>query len=370
MSAPNVSVNLKDGRSYDIVIDSGLMAKTGDYVAPLLKRKRVVIITDKNVAKLHLESLRASLSAKGINSDDIILAPGEQSKSFAVFENLLNDLLALEVERSDVIIALGGGVIGDLTGFAASVLRRGIDFVQIPTTLLAQVDSSVGGKTGINTVHGKNLVGSFHQPRLVLADSDVLKTLPARELRAGYAEVVKYGLIRDAEFFTWLEGNGAALLNGDTGARQKAVVISCKHKADIVEKDETEKGERALLNFGHTFGHALEAATGYSDRLLHGEAVAMGMLMAFSFSARLKFCAAGDVERVAKHLTLADLPTHPRDIQGAAITPDELVEHIRQDKKVVNGRITFVLTRGIGKAFLTNDVSEQELLNFLTAYGD
>jgi 3-dehydroquinate synthase len=280
-----------------------------------------------------------------------VLPAGEGTKSFREIESLCGRLLDLKVERSTTLIALGGGVIGDLTGFAAAIVVRGIDFIQVPTTLLAQVDSSVGGKTGINVAQGKNLVGAFHQPRLVLADIEVLDTLPRRELLAGYAEVVKYGLINDPAFFAWCEGHGAGIISGEASARRTAVAASCRAKAAIVGADEKESGARALLNLGHTFGHALEAECGYSDDLLHGEAVAIGMVMAYDLSARLGLCPLEDAARVQRHLASIGLPTSPSWIDGRSWSSVRLIEHMAQDKKVKDGRIGFVLTRGIGRAF-------------------
>ncbi len=354
-------------RGYDIVVGPGILKDAGRYVAPLLKQRRTVIVSDETVARLHLDVLIAGLRREGITAEMVTVPPGEGSKSFAGLEALIDRLLSLAVERGDVIMALGGGVIGDLTGFAASILRRGVDFIQAPTTLLAQVDSSVGGKTGINTRHGKNLVGAFHQPRLVLADIDALTTLPARELRAGYAEVVKYGLLGDAAFFNWLEAHGQKVLALEPAAVMRAVVASCRMKADIVAEDEREAGRRALLNLGHTFGHALEAELGFSDRLLHGEAVAAGMVLAFELSVRLGLCPASDAARVRQHLQAAALPVKASDI-GAALGVDALRHHMDQDKKVAGGRLTFVLAHGIGRAFLSRDVPEDALRQILTAF--
>lgn len=363
--ATSVRVEL-GARSYDILVGSGLLLDAGRHIAPLLSRPRVVIVTDGHVAEHHLETLASGLDASGIRHDAVILPPGEQTKDFANLASLVDRLLDLQVERGDLIIALGGGVIGDLTGFAASILRRGADFIQVPTTLLAQVDSSVGGKTGINTRHGKNLVGSFHQPRLVLADIGSLRTLPPREWRAGYAEVVKYGLIDDPAFFAWLEQNGEAVLAGDAAALTHAVVTSCRAKARIVGADERESGQRALLNLGHTFGHALEAELGYSDRLLHGEAVAIGMQIAFDLSVSLGLCPAEDAERLRRHLAATGLAAHAGEL-GVALTPERLIDHMAQDKKAKAGRITFVLTKGIGRAFLTRDVPPEALTAALKA---
>ena len=343
-------------RSYDIVIGPGLLRDAGKLMADAIARPRVFIVSDETVAKLHLPTLTASLDAASIAHTSHIVPPGEASKDHRTLERLTDAMLAARVERSTTIVALGGGVIGDLAGFAAAILLRGIDFVQVPTTLLAQVDSSVGGKTGINTSRGKNLVGAFHQPRLVLADSDVLKTLPPREMRAGYAEVVKYGLIADADFFTWLEANGAAVLAGNSGALVHAIAVSCRSKAEIVAEDEREAGRRALLNFGHTFGHALEAECGYNDTLLHGESVSIGMVLAFRLSARLGLCPPEDAARVAHHLTSLGLPTALPTAPRSVRDPARLLDHMRQDKKVRDGKLTFVLTRGIGKAFVADDV--------------
>jgi len=291
-----------------------------------------------------------------IKTSQHVLEPGEASKSFGGLERLTSELLNDGIDRGGLVIALGGGVIGDLTGFAAGILKRGIDFVQIPTTLLAQVDSSVGGKTAINTPEGKNLVGLFHQPRMVIADTGVLKSLPKRELLAGYAEVVKYGALGDGDFFAWLEKNGQAALSGDPAAIDHTVAHSCQMKADIVARDERETGDRALLNLGHTFGHALEAATGFSQRLLHGEGVAIGTALAFRLSAQLGLCSAADGERFEGHLKAVGLPATIADISGARPTPDALIEHMAHDKKVKDGKLTFILLRGIGQAFVTRDV--------------
>jgi 3-dehydroquinate synthase len=348
-------------RSYEVLVGPGLIAEAGTRLIAALDARRVAIVTDEHVAALHLAPLRASLKQAGLSIVEIILPAGEGTKCFAELERLLDQLLAARIERRDVVLALGGGVMGDLAGFAASILRRGVVFVQVPTTLLAQVDSSVGGKTGINTPHGKNLVGAFHQPALVLADTSALDTLPARELRAGYAEVVKYGLIGDAPFFAWLEANGAAVLAGDAAARARAVVTSVAAKAGVVSRDERETGERALLNLGHTFGHALEAATGFSDRLLHGEGVAIGLCLAFDLSASLGLAPADDALRVRRHIAAMGLPTRPSEIPGAAslgnlLAPEALLAHMAQDKKVKAGRVTFILARGIGQAFITDRV--------------
>ena len=338
-------------RSYDIVIGANLIARAGPVIAPLLARKRTIVVTDANVARWHLEPFTQSLRSSGIDVLPVIVKPGENRKSFPALSDLCDRLLGMGIERATTLVALGGGVIGDLVGFAASILLRGIDFIQVPTTLLAQVDSSVGGKTGINTDHGKNLIGNFHQPRLVLADTSALDTLPRRELLAGYAEIVKYGLISDPAFFSWCEGHGAGLIGGDASARRRAIAHSCRAKAAIVAADERERGQRALLNLGHTFGHALEAECGYGEELLHGEAVAIGMAMAFDLSARLGLAPIEDSSRVHSHLASVGLPTSPTQIDGREWSSQALIEHMKKDKKVRDGRITFVLARGIGQAY-------------------
>jgi 3-dehydroquinate synthase len=345
-----LSVDLS-ARRYEILIGRGLIAEAGHHIAPILKQRRVVIVTDANVARHHLEALERSLKASGIGFESIVLPPGEETKSFAGLEDLMNRLLDSGIERGTTLVALGGGVIGDLTGFAAAIALRGIDFVQIPTTLLAQVDSSVGGKTGIDTPQGKNLIGAFHQPRLVLADTATLDTLPRRELRAGYAEVAKYGLINDPNFFAWLESHAADLLDGDDKLRRHAILTSCRAKAAIVAADEREQGQRALLNLGHTFAHALEAECGYSSELLHGEAVAIGMVLAFDLSASLGLSPLEDSARVQRHLASVGLPTSPTWIDGREWSAETLIRHMGKDKKVKDGRIAFVLARGIGQAF-------------------
>ncbi len=352
-------------RSYDILIGQSLLKEAGTHIAPFLKRKKVAIVTDANVAKHHLATLENSLAGNGIAQTSIIVAPGEASKSFATLAGLCEKLLAAELERRDFVIALGGGVIGDLTGFAAAIIRRGIGFIQIPTSLLAQVDSSVGGKTGINSPHGKNLIGAFYQPSLVLADLDVLATLPQRERAAGYAEIAKYGLLGDAPFFDWLDANVAKILSGDVAATAKAVKTSCQAKARIVAEDETETGVRALLNLGHTFGHALETATGFGQHLLHGEAVAIGMVQAFRFSAMLGFCDATLADQVAGHLQKAGLPTSVAGIASHLPPPERLVDIMRQDKKAQGGNLTFILLQGIGKAHIAKDVPSEKVTAFL-----
>ncbi len=354
-------------RRYDIHLGSGLIDRAGELIAPLLRRQRTVVISDKNVARHWLTPLVRSLEGAGIETDSIILEPGEQTKSFAQLERLTTELLGKRIERSTIIIALGGGVIGDLVGFAAAVTLRGIDFIQIPTSLLAHVDSSVGGKTGINSLHGKNLVGAFHQPRLVLADTDTLGTLPPRELRAGYAEVVKYGLIGDVGFFEWLENNGDRVLSGDAQAQRHAIGVSCRAKAAVVAADEREHGPRALLNFGHTFGHALEAETGYSSRLLHGEGVAIGSVMALQLSERMGLCLAGAAGRLRAHLKAMGVPHDLTDIADASWTAKRLLDHMGLDKKVTDGKLTFILARAIGDGFVTNNVDEADVLSVLKA---
>jgi 3-dehydroquinate synthase len=352
-------------RSYDVIIGEGLVARAGEFIAPLLRRPRTAIITDENVARHHLDALRRSLDAAGIASETLVLAPGEATKSFADLANVCDWLLAGGIERGDCIVAFGGGVIGDLAGFAAAVVLRGIAFVQVPTTLLAQVDSSVGGKTGINSRLGKNLIGAFHQPLCVVADTAVLSTLPRRELAAGYAEVAKYGLIGDADFFDWLDGNAETLFAGAPEARAHAVEVSCRAKARIVAADETEAGVRALLNLGHTFGHALEAAAGFGERLLHGEAVAVGMAMAFRFSERLGVCRPGAAGRTATHLASVGLPTAPRELDLDLPGPEGLLDLMRKDKKSRDGRLTLILVRDIGEAFIAPDVADADVFAFL-----
>ncbi len=359
-----VNVDLP-GRAYDVAIGPGLLAQAGARIADLGGRRHVAVLTDQTVAALHLPALADALAQSGITSAALTLPPGEATKSWANLETCCDFLLDQKVERGDIVVALGGGVIGDLGGFAAAVLRRGVRFVQIPTTLLAQVDSSVGGKTGINTRHGKNLIGAFHQPSLVLADTDLLATLPRRDFLAGYGEVVKYGLLGDADFFDWLETHAPAMADGDLGARVQAVTRSVQMKADIVARDETEQGDRALLNLGHTFCHALERATGYGDRLLHGEGVAIGCALAFEVSARLGLCSQEDPSRVRAHLKAMGLKVDLRDIPGALPGPDVLLDLMGQDKKVVAGRLRFVLARGIGQAFVTGDVPADVVLSVL-----
>jgi 3-dehydroquinate synthase len=363
MTIDHVPVDLSS-RSYEVLIGQGLLDQAGARIAPLLRRKRVAIVTDDNVAALHLDRMTAALAAAGIQSATLTLPAGEGTKSWAHLAQTVEWLLEQKVERRDVVVAFGGGVIGDLVGFAAAILRRGVRFVQIPTSLLAQVDSSVGGKTGINTSQGKNLVGAFHQPSLVLADIDVLASLPARDFLAGYGEVVKYGLLGDAAFFDWLE-SAAPSLASDPMARQRAVRRSVEMKAGIVSRDETEEGERALLNLGHTFCHALEKATGYSDRLLHGEGVAIGCALAFELSMRIGLCAQEDPSRVRAHLRAMGMKVDLADIPGDLPGPEVLLDYMAQDKKVVDGKLRFVLARGIGQAFVADDVPGDLVLKLL-----
>ena len=361
----SVHVPLGD-RAYDVQIGPDLLSDAGLRLSPLLRRKRVAIVSDENVAALHLESLIAGLSAAGVEAVSLTLPAGEATKSWPHLSRTVEWLLEQKVERNDVVVAFGGGVIGDLVGFAAAILRRGVRFVQIPTSLLAQVDSSVGGKTGINAPQGKNLIGAFHQPALVLADTALLGTLTKRDFLAGYGEVVKYGLLGSADFFEWLEAQGPALAAGDMAARVEAVTRSVQMKADIVERDETEQGDRALLNLGHTFCHALEAATGYSDRLLHGEGVAIGCALAFEVSSRLGLCAQEDPSRVRAHLSEMGMKTDLADIPGDLPSAEALVDLMGQDKKVLDGQLRFIMARGIGQAFVTSEVSRDVVVEVLS----
>ncbi len=363
MSRETVRVPLND-RSYDIHIGAGLIEDAGALLKPHLKRPQVAVVTDENVFVTQGERLREGLKASDVDADFITLSPGEATKSFSQLEKLTGRLLDLGVERDDVVIAFGGGVIGDLAGFACSVLRRGCRFAQIPTTLLAQVDSAVGGKTAINVAQGKNLIGAFHQPDIVIADISTLDTLPPRELRAGYAEVVKYGLIADAGFFRWLEENGPELLKGDSAARIHAVKKSCAAKAEIVGADEREKGTRALLNLGHTFGHAFEAHFGYSDKLLHGEGVALGLALAFDYSVHEGFCPAEDAARVKAHLKAAGLPAGIGDLKTSP-PADVIAKYMMQDKKVEQGKLTLILAKGIGESFIAKDADLSRVTAFL-----
>jgi 3-dehydroquinate synthase len=362
---PNVVRVALDARGYDIAIGRGLLAGLGERIKALRPGARAVIVTDETVAKIHLGAAEAALKSSGIDSARIIVPAGESSKSYPTFESVCEAIIAARVERNDLVVALGGGVIGDLAGFSASCVRRGLDFVQVPTTLLAQVDSSVGGKTGINSRQGKNLIGAFHQPVLVIADTALLDTLPKREFRAGYAEVAKYGLLGDAAFFAWLERNWQDVF-GRGPAREHAIAVCCRGKAGIVARDERETGERALLNLGHTFGHALEAGCGFSDRLLHGEAVALGIALAFEFSSQRGLIAAREVARARAHLAAVGLPTHLKDMPGGTPGADILMDLIAQDKKVRRGTLTFILVRGIGQAFIENQVDAAEVRKFLT----
>ncbi len=363
--AQNRIVNVPLGeRAYDIIIGKGLLEGAGERLKTMFARRRFGIVTDSEVAKLQLPRLIASLDRAGLSHATITVPNGEASKSFARLGEVVEAILAAKLERGDLVIALGGGVIGDLAGFAAAIARRGMDFVQMPTSLLAQVDSSVGGKTGINSPHGKNLIGAFHQPKLVLADLSALDTLPPRQFAAGYAETVKYGLIDDEAFYFWLEQHQSEIFAGGP-ARAEAIARACVAKTRFVLADEKETGVRALLNLGHTFGHALEAATGFSDRLLHGEGVAIGMALAHGFSARLGLAPSQDTGRIVAHLKTAGLPTRLADIPGDLPGTDVLMQAIAQDKKVVRGALTFILTHGIGKAFIENNVDAAAVAAFL-----
>ena len=348
-------------RGYDVLVGSGLLREAGHHVASRLPGRSAVVVTDSTVAPLYLDAAMGALREAGFDCSDLVVAPGEGSKDFATLGAVLENLLGRGIERTTILVALGGGVVGDLAGFAASVLLRGVPFVQIPTTLLAQVDSAVGGKTGVNSRHGKNLIGSFHQPVLVLADVETLETLPQRELLAGYAELVKYGLIDDAAFFDWLERHGPALVGGDRVLRRAAVAYACRAKARVVAQDEREAGKRALLNFGHTFAHAFEAAAGYDGSLLHGEAVAFGLVLAHRLSALLGHCGTGDAERVAAHFRTVGLPVDAGALPGRRRHTEALIDLMGRDKKVRDGKTIFVLTRGIGRAFLDQDVPRQAL---------
>jgi 3-dehydroquinate synthase len=363
-----VKVGLED-RAYDVMIGDGLIERAGPLIAPLLKRGRTAIVSDETVMGLHGARLRASLATAGIGSESIVVPPGEASKSFSQLEQVCDRLLALKLDRGDLIVALGGGVVGDLAGFVAAIYKRGIDFVQIPTTLLAQVDSSVGGKTAIDTPRGKNLIGAFHQPRLVLADQGVLTTLPDREMRAGYAEVIKYGFLGDFAFFEWLEANGSAVLALEPAALTHAVARSVEMKAEIVAEDEREVGRRALLNLGHTFGHALEAEVGFGGDLIHGEAVALGCAQAFRYSAWLGLCPGQDAVRAGQAIANAGLPSRLADIAGGPFKADALIGHMAQDKKAEGGQLTLVLAEGVGRAFVAKAVDPAKLRQFLIEEG-
>jgi 3-dehydroquinate synthase len=356
-------------RSYEIVIGRGVVAALGARIAALRPGARAFIVTDDNVARYVLADAEAALLGAGVATSRAVVPAGEASKSFSVFEQVCEAIIAARMERGDLVIALGGGVIGDLAGFAAAVVRRGLDYVQVPTTLLAQVDSSVGGKTAIDSAHGKNLIGAFHQPILVLADTARLDTLPDREFRAGYAEVAKYGLLGDAGFFAWLEAHWRDIFSGApaNSAREHAVAMCCRAKAAIVARDERETGDRALLNLGHTFGHALEAACGFSDRLLHGEAIAIGMALAFEFSARRQgLVSKAEAARATHHLAEVGLPTRIQDIPGELPSVDQLMDLIAQDKKVRRGMLTFILVRGVGAAFVETGVDAREVRTFVS----
>ncbi|RIK96328.1 MAG: 3-dehydroquinate synthase [Proteobacteria bacterium] len=364
-----ITVNVALGeRAYDIAIGRGLTATLGERIAALRPGARTAIVTDESVAHHWLPQAEAALAAAGIAATPVVVGDGEASKSYAVLQQVCEALIAAKIERTDLVVALGGGVVGDLAGFAAAIVRRGIDVVQVPTSLLAQVDSSVGGKTGINSPHGKNLVGAFHQPALVVADTAVLDTLSPRQFRAGYAEVAKYGVLGDEAFFAWLEANHADIFAGGP-AREHAVATSCRAKAAIVARDERESGERALLNLGHTFGHALEAATGFSDRLFHGEGVAIGTVLAAELSAELGMIAPDDAARVARHLAAVGLPTRMADIAGfrqeGLADADALMALMAQDKKVKRGRLTFILLAAIGRAVISPDVEPAVVRDFL-----
>ena len=365
-TGPPIEVKVALGeRAYDIAIGRGLLATLGMRIAALRPGAKAAVVTDETVAAHHLAAAEATLQAAGVASARVVVPPGESTKSFQVLERVCDALIAARIERGDLVVALGGGVVGDLAGFAAAVLRRGVDYVQVPTTLLAQVDSSVGGKTAIDSSHGKNLVGAFHQPVLVVADTALLDTLPLRDFRAGYAEVAKYGMIGDAGFFAWLEANWKELFAGGA-AREHAIAVSCRMKAAIVGRDERETGERALLNLGHTFGHALEAAAGFSGELLHGEAISLGMVLAFEFSVRRGLLPAAEAERVTRHLAAVGLPTRISDVSGAVPDADRLMQLMAQDKKVKRGKLTFILARGIGASFIAPDVDAAEVRAFLT----
>ncbi|MBR0798786.1 3-dehydroquinate synthase [Bradyrhizobium jicamae] len=364
-----VDVALGD-RAYDIVIGRDVLASLGARIAALRPGVRTAIVTDRTVAKHWLEPTEASLAAAGVPTARIVVEEGEGSKSYAGLSQVSEALIAARIERNDLVIALGGGVVGDLAGFAAAILRRGVDFVQVPTSLLAQVDSSVGGKTGINSPQGKNLIGSFHQPVLVIADTSVLDTLSPRQFRAGYAEVAKYGILGDEAFFAWLETNHADIFAGGA-AREHAIATSCRAKAGVVSRDERETGERALLNLGHTFGHALEAATGFSDRLFHGEGVSVGMVLAAQLSAGLGMISPNDAARIERHLAAVGLPTRLQDIAGFAqeglADADALLALMAQDKKVKRGKLTFILLEAVGRAVISNNVEPSLVRDFLQA---
>ncbi|MEG2312935.1 3-dehydroquinate synthase [Brevundimonas sp.] len=363
----SIKVEGGDFRAYDVVVGAGLLSSLGER-AKVLKPTRGVVVTDSTVAPLHADAALASLNAAGIEAELITVPAGEASKSFTELENVLDRMMAAGLDRRSLVVALGGGVIGDLAGLSAALFMRGIDFIQVPTTVLAQVDSSVGGKTAIDTPRGKNLIGAFHQPRLVLADIDILKTLPVRQVRSGWAEILKHGLICDSAYFEWLSGEGAVGAEGDAQALTKAVIRSVEIKAQVVGEDEKEAGRRALLNLGHTFGHALEVEVGFDDTLTHGEAVAVGCAMAFRYSARLGLCDAVDAERAEQGIRAAGLPTRLADIRHA-FEAAALLERMQGDKKAEGGRLTLILAHGIGRAFVTKDVDADDVLVFLKDEG-
>jgi len=355
-------------RSYDIFVGDGAISHAGGLLKDILKAPRAIIVTDENVAPNWLQPLKTSMNDAGIKTRDIILPPGEHTKSMAHLETLLDNLLENNIDRKTTLIALGGGVVGDLTGFAAAVVMRGVDFVQVPTTLLSQVDSSVGGKTGIDTRFGKNLIGAFHQPRAVITDTSTLDTLPMRERLCGYAEVIKYGVINDRAFYDWLIENGKKVLDGDPAARREAVLRSCANKAEIVAADEREQGLRALLNLGHTFGHALEAQIGFEDKLKHGEAVAIGMIMALELSVRLAMASETDLDSLRQHLRDVGLPVDLQGLAGGNWTADALLDHMGRDKKTQGGKLTFILARAIGNSFVANDVDNNAVKDVLEGF--
>ena len=358
-------INLKEN-SYDIIIEHGLLSNLGALISEKFGKPKIFIVTDNNISVHWLEQTIESFSAQGVSPKVLEVPVGENTKSFINLEKIIDQLLESKVDRNSLLIALGGGVIGDLTGFAGAVTLRGIKVIQVPTTLLSQVDSSVGGKTGINVRQGKNLVGSFYQPSLVAVDTQVLKTLPQRQLFAGYAEVVKYGLIKDCSFFEWLELNGKKVLDGDKLAQQYAIFTSCRIKAEIVEADEKEQNLRAILNFGHTFGHALEAEAGYDGNLLHGEAVSIGMVMAIELSKNLGHLSGQDAGRAIEYIRSIGLPTNINSIEGSTSwNPDGLIQHMQHDKKVSNGQLRFVLIKGIGEAYLTADVEKKQVYSVI-----
>ncbi|MFB0951638.1 MAG: 3-dehydroquinate synthase [Rhodospirillales bacterium] len=355
-------------RSYDIFIGDGAISHAGSLIKDILKAPRAIIVTDENIAPSWLEPLKTSLNDAGIKTREIILPPGEHTKSVSHLEQLLDNLLENNIDRKTTLIALGGGVIGDLTGFAAAVVMRGVDFVQVPTTLLSQVDSSVGGKTGIDSRFGKNLIGAFHQPRAVITDTSTLDTLPMRERLCGYAEVIKYGVINDREFYDWLIENGQKVLDGNPAARREAVRRSCANKAEIVAADEREQGLRALLNLGHTFGHALEAQIGFEDKLKHGEAVSIGMMMALELSVRLAMASETDRDSLRDHLKTVGLPVDLKGLAGGNWTADALLDHMGRDKKTQDGKLTFILARAIGNSFVANDVDHDAVKGVLEGF--